>query len=57
MKGKRRDAIKGKRSAFFIKLEILYAIINPPHEKPTIKKEIKFILLKYSGSKNRNGTP
>ena len=57
MNGKRKDAKNGKRSAFFIKLDISYAIIKPPHEKPTMKNDIKLISLKYSGSRNRKGTP
>jgi hypothetical protein len=39
MNGKRIDAKNGKRSAFLIKLEMLYAIIKPPQEKPTIKND------------------
>jgi hypothetical protein len=37
IKGKRREAKNGKRSAFLTKLAMLYDIIKPPKEKPTIK--------------------
>ena len=48
---------KGYLGPNFVQLYTLKPIVNPPKEKPNSKKDHKLTSPRYSGEKNRNGTP
>ena len=56
-KGVETTTRKGNLGPSFVQLQTLKPIVNPPKENPRSKKDHKLTSPKYSGEKNRKGTP